>query len=353
MTEINLSIAFLSSIGLALALTPLAIVIAKRFEIVDRKSTRGVNDRQGMPLFGGFAVFTATIGGIAVYSGLSDEPFLSSPKIQAFVGGGLLLFLVGAWDDRLYLSARTKLPFQLAAALIAIWGGFEIEYLSEPFTNTTHDLPSWISWPLTIVWIVGVTNALNLMDGLDGLTTGVGAIISLTLVAICWQVDQRVGILIGGALFAGLLGFLPYNFPPARIFLGDAGATFIGFTLALVSIQGYRKAALLTFVVPLLALAVPLLDTFLSIVRRVRMGKNFWDPDDMHIHHRILQVEGSQRRAVIWLYFQTACFGILAVSFSQLRGYTAILFLVVIAFLTVRLLRNLGLFSFRADPDQE
>jgi UDP-GlcNAc:undecaprenyl-phosphate GlcNAc-1-phosphate transferase len=157
------------------------------------------------------------------------------------------------------------------------------------------------------------------------------------------------GVVIGVAMLGALLGYLPFNFPPARIFLGDTGALFIGFSLAVLSIQGYRKAALLTFVVPLLALAVPLLDTFLSVVRRVRMGKGIFSADKLHMHHRLLQKEGTQRRAVLWLYFQTACFSVIALSFAQLEGYSAFVFLVAVVVLTVRLLRNLGLFSIETD----
>jgi UDP-GlcNAc:undecaprenyl-phosphate GlcNAc-1-phosphate transferase len=196
---------------------------------------------------------------------------------------------------------------------------------------------------------VAVTNAMNLIDGLDGLSAGTGAIISLTLVVICWQAGQPSGVVIGVALLGALLGFLPYNFPPARIFLGDAGALFIGFALALCSIQGYRKAALMSFIVPLLALAVPLLDTLLSIVRRLRMRRGIFHADRMHMHHRLLEREGSQRRAVLWLYFQTACFSVIAVSFAQLGGYGAYVFLAAVVILTVRLLRNLGLLSFESE----
>jgi UDP-GlcNAc:undecaprenyl-phosphate GlcNAc-1-phosphate transferase len=271
-------------------------------------------------------------------------------KIAGFLAGGVILLLVGAWDDRFSLNATQKLPFQILAAVIAIQCGFRVEYFTIPFSADTPQLvPIWLSWGISLFWIVGVTNAMNLIDGLDGLSAGIGAIISGTLVIICWQANQTTGVVIGVAMLGALLGYLPFNFPPARIFLGDAGALFIGYALSLLAIQGYRKAALLTFIVPLLALAVPLLDTFLSVVRRLRMGKGIFSADRLHIHHRLLEKEGTQRRAVLWLYFQTACFSVIAVSFSQLEGLAAFVFLAAVVILTIRLLRNLGLLSIETE----
>jgi UDP-GlcNAc:undecaprenyl-phosphate GlcNAc-1-phosphate transferase len=195
---------------------------------------------------------------------------------------------------------------------------------------------------------VGITNSLNLLDGLDGLATGVGAIIGATLTWICFQAEQYTGVFIGVAFVGALLGFLPFNFSPARIFLGDTGALFIGFTLALLALEGYRKLAVLTFLVPLLALAVPLMDMALSIYRRLRRRASIMSPDREHMHHRLLESEGSQRAAVLALYFLTACFCVIAVSFTNLEGTTALVFLGLVIFLTLRLLRNLGFFDVDA-----
>ena len=197
---------------------------------------------------------------------------------------------------------------------------------------------------------------MNLVDGLDGEAAGLGCIIALTLWLICWEVDQDVGVILGVALVGALIGFLPFNFPPARIFLGDTGALFIGYALSLLAIQGYigghRKAALLTFAVPMLALAVPLLDTGSSILRRIRSGRPILDADNLHFHHRLLASEGSERAAVLSLYFLTACFCIIALSFSRLRGYVALAFFAAVVLLTVRLLWNMGALRGEIhDPD--
>jgi UDP-GlcNAc:undecaprenyl-phosphate GlcNAc-1-phosphate transferase len=333
----------------AAAATPFAARLATSLGVVDRPGERTVNERAGIPLLGGLAVAIGCVTGLLAFHFLVGGEAAIDRKTVGFLLGGAVLLALGAYDDRHALTAFQKLPVQILAGLIAIQSGFVIDYFSLPISLETYSLPVWLSWPVTIFWIVAVTNAMNLIDGLDGLSSGIGAIISATLVVICWQAEQMTGVVIGIAMLGALCGYLPFNFPPARIFLGDAGALLIGYALALLSIQGYRKAALLTFIVPLLALAVPLLDAFLSIVRRLRMGKGIFSPDRMHMHHRLLEKEGSQRRAVLWLYFQTACFSVIAVSFSQLKGISAIIFLVAVAILTIRLLRNLDLFSIEME----
>ena len=333
---------FLAALATAV-LTPVAGKLATLLNVVDRPSERKVSDRQGIPLLGGLAVVAGCALGLFAYVLTAGESDLVKVRehLAAFMAGGMLLVMVGAWDDRFDLGAWQKIPFQLLAAAIAINAGFVIDYFTNPFTLVTHMLPQWLSWLFTLGWIVVVTNAMNLIDGLDGLTTGIGAIIAGTLAIICFQADQLSGLLIAMAMLGALLGFLPFNFPPARIFLGDAGALFIGFALALISIQGYKKATLLTFIVPLLALAVPLLDTVLSVIRRVRAGKRIFSADKRHMHHLLLAREGSERKAVLWLYFQTLCFGIIAISFVDLRGYSAYIFLIAVVILTLRLLKNL------------
>lgn len=346
MSLLDLIIALMVAALVAVVTTPLAARVAASLGIIDRPNDRKASRRGGIPLLGGLAVAAGSFAGLAVLYFRESDDLLSGDQLPGFVAGAVVLILVGVWDDRFDLGAWQKLPFQLLAAAIAVEAGFAVEYFSNPFAeDAPYLVPAWLKWPITLGWIMVVTNAMNLMDGLDGLATGIGAIIAATLTVICWQADQTSGLVIGVIMLGALLGFLPFNFPPARIFLGDAGALFIGYCLALASIQGYRKAALLTFLVPLLALAVPLLDTLLSVFRRLRSGKAIFSADDMHIHHRLLRREGSTRQAVLWLYFQTACFGIIAISFSQLKSYSAIIFLVAVAILTIRLLKNLGLFE--------
>lgn len=338
--------------GVAGLMTPIVIRLARRVGAVDRPNDRKVSRRAEMPLWGGLAVGAGVLAGfvVAYIVGIDEEVW---PRIFAFAGGGGMLLVVGAWDDRFAMRASVKLLFQVLAACLAIRGGFSVDLFSNPVTGDMYVVPLWILWPVSLVWIVGVTNAMNLIDGLDGLSSGLGAIIAATLTVICWQAGQWTGVVIGLALFGALIGYLPFNFPPARIFLGDTGSLLIGFALALLALEGYRKTAFLAFIVPMLALAIPLLDTLLSIVRRVRSGRGVFSPDKLHMHHRLLHREGSHKNAVLMLYFLTGCFCMIAVSFSQLDGWLAFVYLAAVIAVTVRLLRNLDAFSLDVPADPQ
>jgi UDP-GlcNAc:undecaprenyl-phosphate GlcNAc-1-phosphate transferase len=330
--------------GVAACSTPIAKVVARTLRIVDRPSERSVNRRDNMPLLGGLSVALGLFVGLSFGIEAFDLP-RSKGHLEAYLIGGTLMLAIGAVDDRYSLSAYPKLAVQLAAVATAIAFGFRIDHLTDPVTLEVWMFPEWLVWIVTTVWIIGVTNAMNLMDGLDGLCTGIAGIIALTLTYIFWQAGFSGGVLVGVALAGALFGFLVFNFPPASIFLGDTGALFIGYCLSLLALEGYQKVTVLTFIVPLLALAVPIMDTLLSILRRITRRTNPLAADRLHMHHRLLDAEGNDRRAVLSIYFLTACFCIIAVSFTRLEGYAAILFLAAVALLTIRLLRNLGFFD--------
>jgi len=324
--------------------TPMVIRFARSIGAFDQPNERKVSDRAAMPLLGGIAVWLGCSGGLLAAHFLSEVGEFS-PEIGGFALGATLLVAIGAWDDRLSMPAVAKFGLQILVAGIAVYSGFGVNFFSNPITGTVYDIPAWILWPVSILWIVGVTNAMNLIDGLDGLSSGLGAIIAATLTIICWQAEQWTGVVIGLALFGALIGYLPFNFPPARIFLGDTGSLLIGFGLALLALQGYRKTAFLAFIVPMLALAIPLLDTSLSILRRLRSGRGVFAADRLHMHHRLLHREGSHKNAVLLLYFLTSCFCMIAVSFSQIDGWLAFIYLAAVVGVTIRLLRNLDAFA--------
>jgi UDP-GlcNAc:undecaprenyl-phosphate GlcNAc-1-phosphate transferase len=340
--------------GISTLSTPLVIRFATSIGAVDRPNERKVSRRSSMPLLGGLAVGLGCGGGLIAAHFLSLGGGLSM-QVAGFAAGGVILLLAGAWDDRFTMPVLAKLFFQIAAAVIAVKVGFRVDIFSDPISATTFAVPTWILWPVSLLWIVGVTNAMNLIDGLDGLSSGIGAIIAATLTIICWQAGQWLGVVIGLALFGALIGYLPYNFPPARIFLGDTGSLLIGYGLALLALEGYRKAAFLAFLVPMLALAIPLLDTSLSILRRLRNGRSVFSADRLHMHHRLLHREGSHKSAVLMLYFLTGCFCMIAISFSQIHGWLTFVYLAAVVAVTVRLLRNLDAFSLEvqsgAPPD--
>ncbi len=343
---IPLAVGFAAS----LCVTPVVARVARRLGVIDRPNERSVSQRQNIPLLGGLAVAIGFAAALCAAL-LTVETGAGAFHLGGLVVGGLLMLALGAWDDRFGLGALGKFAGQSLAAVVAIAAGFQMGHITEPITHTTFFLPTPVAWLASLLWIVGVTNALNLIDGLDGLATGVGAIICATLTVILWQAGEPLGVCLGVALLGGLLGFLPFNFPPARIFLGDTGALFIGFTLALLALEGYRQVTVITFVVPLLALAVPILDTAVSILRRARTGQNPFRADRLHIHHRLLARRGSARGAVLQFYFLTACFSLIAVSFTDLHGTVAGLCLVAVFLLTLRLLFNLGVLSFSASDE--
>jgi UDP-GlcNAc:undecaprenyl-phosphate GlcNAc-1-phosphate transferase len=350
MHALEISIPLLVAFAASACLTPLIGTLARRTGVVDHPSDRSVSKRENLPLMGGLAIAAGTALAL-VLSLIFVGADVALTHLLGLVLGGLVILGVGIWDDRFGLGAAAKFAGQLVAAVIAVAAGFQLGYITEPISQTSYFLPRPVAWAVSLLWIVGVTNALNLIDGLDGLATGVGSIICATLTVIVWQAGEPFGMLLGVALLGGMLGFLPYNFPPARIFLGDTGALFIGFMLALLSLEGYRQVTVLTFVVPLFALAVPILDTALSILRRVRTGRSPFRADRLHIHHRLLATRGSPRAAVLQFYFLTACFSLIAVSFTDLQGYVAAVCLLAVFLLTLRLLANLGVLSFAPTDD--
>jgi UDP-GlcNAc:undecaprenyl-phosphate GlcNAc-1-phosphate transferase len=333
-----------AAFGAAAAATPLVSRLALALNAVDRPNERKVSLRARMPLLGGLSVALGFFVGLAVALQLLPADSGVAESLDPLIFGGLLMVGLGALDDRWSVSPWTKLAVQLAAAGVAIAHGALIDHFTNPFTRDVVHFADWASWLATAAWIVIVTNSINLIDGLDGLCTGVSAIITITLTVVAFQAGHLGVVVAGLALAGGLLGFLPWNFPPARIFVGDTGALFIGYSLAILALEGYQRATVITFLVPLLALAVPLLDTGLSILRRIRSGKGVMEADRLHMHHRLLrEYHGDHRPAVFSLYWLTACFCLIAVSFTRLEGATSLLFLVVVVLLTLRILRNLGL----------
>jgi UDP-GlcNAc:undecaprenyl-phosphate GlcNAc-1-phosphate transferase len=333
-----------AAFGVAALTTPLVMRLAVAVGITDRPSERSVNRRPDIPLMGGVAVGAGFAAGLAVavwQVGL----LVRTDHLVALGAGGTLVLASGIYDDRFGMNAWWKVAIQMVAAALAISSGFQIGHLTEPFSYTSYQLPMWLSWVVTTLWIVVVTNSLNLVDGLDGLAAGVAAIIAVTLALIAGQGGQEFGVCVGLALAGALLGFLPFNFAPARIFLGDTGALFVGFTLSLLALEGYRQVSLLTFVVPVLALAVPILDTGLSIIRRLRSRSPIFNADRQHMHHHMLESEGSARSAVLQFYILTAAFCVIALAFSRIQGLWAILLLGAVGVLTYRPVMNLGALS--------
>lgn len=323
-------LAALSAAAASFLATPLLVRWARSRELYCFPGSRTVHTRP-VPRLGGIAILCGSVVGLAVAFVLDPAGMLPDgahgPSARALAGlgvGGLIVFGVGLLDDLRGLRPLPKLLAQIAAALIAYWFGFHIDTLS---WGTAGLSLGWLSLPVTLLWIVAVTNAYNLVDGIDGLATGMGLVAFAAILAAAATLGHGDVVVVAAVLLGVLLGFLPHNFNPARIFLGDSGSLFVGFVLAVVSVQGAMKSATAVLVaVPLFALAIPLLDTVVTVARRWLRGRPISQADARHIHHRLLARGLSHRDAVLLLYVAAAGFAALGilVAFAPPGGVAAI-----------------------------
>lgn len=299
-----------------LILTPIVIKLCKRYGIVDiPKDSRRVHSKP-MPRIGGVAIVTSMLIGFLVYYLFTRNiPSIAlNQKFLGYIVGGLIIATMGLIDDLINLRARYKFVFQVVAALTAYILGVRISGIKIPFIySNIIELASWVDFIFTMVWIIGVTNALNLIDGLDGLAAGITAISATSLLIIFISTSASLeAIIISAVLVGAVLGFLPYNFNPAKTFMGDVSSNFLGFTMACVSILGFAKGyTMLAIIAPVLVLGIPIFDTLFAMVRRFLKGQPMLKPDGAHIHHRLLKRGFSQRQAVVILYTITTilCMG--------------------------------------------
>jgi len=258
------------------------------------------------------------IGAVLIVGNLLDIPQLPQKQLTGLLLGAGLIVIMGAIDDRHHIPARIKLVGQIIAAAILPLFGAGITVISNPFGSNWIIPPQWLAFTLTIIWVVAVTNAINLIDGLDGLAAGVAAISCLAFAIIAVMRDQNAIALLAIALAGGTLGFLPWNFNPAKVFMGDVGAYFIGFIIGGITvISAFKVAASLSIFVPLLVLAIPLLETIMSPVRRCIKGQSAFTADREHIHHKLLEQGLSQRAVVLVMYSVTALCCFIAVWISH------------------------------------
>ncbi|HHY47807.1 MAG TPA: undecaprenyl/decaprenyl-phosphate alpha-N-acetylglucosaminyl 1-phosphate transferase [Firmicutes bacterium] len=334
--------AFVEAAMISLVVTPVARLAAVKFGFVDRPSERRVHDHV-IPLLGGLAIM------IAFYlTSLSWLPL--DRTMVGLIAAGMFIFVVGLLDDyrksRRELPAKVKLAGQVIASIIAVLFGIKIKFVTNPLGGMIY--LGMFSIPVTIIWMVSITNVVNLMDGLDGLAAGVSAIAAFALFVVAAGKGQEMSAMTAIALAGATVGFLRYNFNPAKIFMGDAGAMFIGFLLAAVSTVGALKGATtVALTIPFLALGIPIFDTAFAIVRRVREGKPIYIADKGHIHHRLLAMGLSQRQAVITLYSLASLLGLSAVLSAQLGTLPAYLVIVVVALILFVLFRE---FVFVKEP---
>lgn len=291
--------------SLSYILTPIAGRFASRYGVLDFPGERKVHEGI-IPRFGGVAIFASFVFAIAGYY-LCFHPSvwaaLSGDRVLVFAAAGNLVFAVGVYDDLRGTNAWVKFSVQLVAAFLVIWNGDVISIVTNPAGG--HINLGILAVPVTILWLVGVTNAFNLIDGADGVAAGIGVIVAGTMAFVGVYNGHYESATIAAILCGALLGFLRYNFHPAKIFLGDSGALFMGFCLATLAIKTSQvSTTTVSFLTPVVALGIPIMDTSLSFFRRVRAGKNPFQADCDHIHHRLLRETLSHRwtAVILWVF---------------------------------------------------
>lgn len=337
----DIIIAFTIAFMTAFMATPHTINLAKKLGAVDTpKDARRIN-KITMPRLGGLAVilgFFVSIIYLLIVMTIENKIDLLQDnyirKLFGFVVGSFIIGIVCFIDDVRGVPALVKLAAQILAALVVIKFGIRIENLDIPFLNLDQ-VGNWFYILLTLGWIVGITNAMNLIDGLDGLSSGISIISCLSLLIIfSLNGSPLISIVLITALGGALCGFLPYNFNPAKTFIGDTGSNFLGYCLSIISILGIAKTyTAIVIVAPLIVLALPLFDTLSSIVRRVIHGKSLKaiiQPDANHLHHKMLQKGFTQKQAVLILYGISATFGIFAIILMDSGIWKALSFAIII-----------------------
>ncbi len=323
--------AFIISFVFTFATTPLVRRLAFRIGAIDvPKDARRMHKKP-----------TPRIGGLAIVFGFLVATLCFANMSRQLVGtlcGAAIIVGMGIIDDCHALDAKLKFVIQIIAALVVVFAGnIKIDVFTNPniFSNDPYwVLPEWLSVTLTVIWIVFITNAVNFIDGLDGLAAGVSAIMSVSLVFISIRVGEYSIAILGIALMGSCFGFLPFNFNPAKIFMGDTGSTFLGFMLATLSIQGvFKSYAVISFAVPLLILGLPLFDASFAMIRRVATGKSPMVADRGHLHHRLIDMGFSQKQTVFILYAISGVLGITAVLLAESGALRALLLLICVLIL--------------------
>ena len=344
MTEYIL--AFVLAAGAALLLTPPVMVLAAKTGALDQPDARKVH-KKPIPRIGGIGIYAAFMLSMLIVMIFAD---LSGELFRGVVGlmiSGTLIMLLGVYDDYKNMPAKLKLLGQIVAAAVLVLGfDVRIDFVTDPFGDYIY--LEWFAIPATIFWLVGLSNTINLIDGLDGLAAGVSTIAALTIMFVALDRNVMIIACMTAALAGAAAGFLFYNFNPASIFMGDSGALFLGFMLAGISVIGAVKcAATIALVVPILALGLPILDTAFAIVRRYRGGVPIFRPDKGHLHHRLLGLGFTQKQAVLMMYVISALLGLSAVALTEVSSQIAIFILLIVFVSIIYGAKKLGILSMR------
>ena len=340
-------LAMLVAAAVSFAATPLAKTLACKVGAIDVPKDNRRMHKVPIPRMGGLAIFLAFLLSVLVFAEIDRQ-------MQGILLGAIMIVILGVLDDIMALKALPKLFVQIAAAGVAVWHGCRIQFISNPnvFSEATYLNLGWLSIPVTIIWIVAITNAVNFIDGLDGLATGVSVPIVAVLGVLAYlsghivyadylnimYIPDSGELVVFAAAFAGaLVGFLWY-----KVFMGDTGSTFLGYILATLSITGlFKMYAIISFAVPFLILGIPIFDICFAFLRRIAHGQNPMKADRGHFHHRLIDMGFSQKQSVAIAYMLTGMLGLAAVlltSSGELKALILIAAIFIVSAIGFRLI---------------
>lgn len=337
----KLLISLAVALVVSLIMTAVAKIIAPKVGAVDKPDARKVHTKL-MPRMGGLGIFCGFMVGAVCYGGISAGTV-------GLLLSTVIVFAVGIVDDIKSIKPKTKLLGQFLAALVFVAFGGYIKYLTNPFGGNIVFLDFW-GIPITVLWLVGISNAVNLIDGLDGLAGGVSTISAFTMAVVSLTTGQTLTAALCLCLAAATVGFLKYNFSPASIFMGDSGSLTLGFVLAALAISGCTKGAtIVSLLIPILILGIPIFDTFFAIFRRAKEHKPIFQPDKGHLHHRLLAMGLSHKQTVLVVYAITMLMSFLAILMTMINTWVALLLLLIFIIFLLFGAGKLGIIKLKED----
>jgi len=326
---------------LTVLMTPFVKKFAIRVGAVDQPNQRKVHTKI-MPRMGGLAIYLSFIIGYLVFVGNFQDGW-------PILAGATMIVLVGMLDDLYQLQAKVKLLGQVIAAVITVFGGIQMHFITLPIFDRVEF--GILAIPISIVWVIGVTNAINLIDGLDGLAAGVSSIILATLAFLSFTMGDLFIGAISLLLLGSTTGFLVFNFHPAKIFMGDTGSLFLGYMISVLSIAGlFKNVTFFSLLIPIIILGVPLLDTFFAMIRRFINNKPLMSPDKDHLHHCLIRIGFTHKQTVVLIYGLSSIFSVAAIIFERATVFGSVLTLILLLILIELVVEATGLISKNYRP---
>lgn len=331
---------FAIAAAISFAFTPIVKMLAIKLGAIDVPGEKRRIHKRPIPRMGGLAIYAAFVICTLYFSNMNKN-------VIGIIIGGTILVLMGIADDIKSLSPLCKLSFQIAAAIVLIFFGVTVKSITIPFiSDNSSAYTGFLGIPITMIWVIGITNAVNLIDGLDGLACGICFISAITLFGVAIISQRNTAALLTVILAGSCLGFLPYNFNPASIFMGDTGSNFLGFILAAISIQGAIKSATAVVVaVPILALGLPIYDTLFAMARRKINHKPIMEADRGHLHHRLLDMGLSQKQVVLLMYFISMLLGLISIVAMEASNKNSYALLLIVCSVIIATGLEFGFFT--------